>query len=494
MILAFANDCHAKTAHRRRCGETTGSGGAFLIYFLSSLPPPTFVIVPLLRPCAFDEVFMKKPLFAVVFACLLTGPVKSDDWPQFRGPDRNGISKETGLLKEWPKGGPTLAWTFKDAGLGFSSVAVAKGVVYTLGTDKAITTECVFAIDEKSGKELWTAQVGPLYTYKANSYGDGPRSTPTVDGNLLFALGGEGQLVCLDLANKGKELWRTHLVKDLGGVLMQRYGWSESPLVDGDHLICTPGGPNGTLAALDKKTGKVVWRSKGLTESATFSSAIVANLHGVRQYLQTSYDITAGQESGSISGIDAKSGAKLWTGLMFKGTNDGVCSTPIVVGNQVYVSAGFGAGCHLFDINAQWVAKDLYKPAISRKVKNTQGGLVLLDGHIFGHSEAKTWICQDFKTGKLAWDERIDLSCVSGSILAADGALYLYTDDGIAALLAPSTENFKLISSFPIPVKSQIKAARVTSRQAQIWTHPAIANGQLFLRDQENIFAFKITK
>jgi len=450
------------------------------------------VFAPARLPFAFDEVLMKKALFAVVFSLLSVAQANADDWPQFRGPNRDGLSKEKGLLKEWPKDGPKLAWTFKDAGLGFSTVAVVKGVVYTLGTDKEFKSEFVIAIDEKSGKELWTGKVGPLYTYKGNSYGDGPRATPTVDGNLLFALGGEGDLVCFDIA-KQKEVWRTHLIKDLGGVIMEKYGFSESPLVDGKHLICSPGGPQGTLAALDKTNGKVLWRSKGWTESATFSSAIAADLHGTRQYIQTSYDKTAGKEAGSIFSVDT-AGNLLWKEKIFNGTNDGVSSTPLVVGNQVYVSAGFGGGCHLFEIDAKWGVADKYSKAISKKVKNLQGGVVLLDGKIYGHSESKLWMCQDFKTGKMDWDERLDLSCVSGAITSADGMLYLYTDDGIAALVAPSPAMYQKVSSFEIPVKSNIPAQRVTSRSAKIWAHPVIANGHLYLRDHEYIFAFKITK
>jgi outer membrane protein assembly factor BamB len=447
---------------------------------------------------------MKRTLLAILLSGLFITEIRADDWPQFRGSDRSGVSKEKGLLKAWPKDGPPLAWTFKDAGLGFSSVAVAKGVVYTLGTDKAFTDEYIIALDEKSGKELWTAKIGPLYQdlYKdkdgkiknANSYGDGPRATPTVDGTLLFALGGQGQLICVDVAQKGKELWRTHLVNDLGGVLMDRYGWSEAPLVDGDYLICTPGGPKGTLAKLDKKTGKVVWRSVGLTHSAPFAAAVAAELHGVRQYIQTGYVRSAGKEYGAISGIDAKTGNVLWSETIFKGANDGIGSTPIVSGNLVYISTGFGGGCHLFEIDAKQNATDLYSKAIAKKVKNTHGGLVLVNGHLFGHTEKTSWICQEFKTGEIAWTERDQLTCTSGSIAAADGLLYLYTDDGVAALVEPDTMSFKLISSFKIPMVSKIPQTRVSSRAAQIWAHPVIANGHLYLRDHEYIFAFKIAK
>ncbi|MBI3822567.1 MAG: PQQ-like beta-propeller repeat protein [Planctomycetes bacterium] len=448
----------------------------------------------------------------VSLAFLLIGSLAlADDWPQFRGPDRNGISKEKGLLKMWPNTGPKLAWTFKDAGLGCSSVAVVKGVIYTLGTDANFTGEYAIAISAKDGKELWRVKIGPLYEMlverkdkqgkvvivNANSYGDGPRSTPTIDGDFLYALGGEGQLVCLDITKKGKAVWRKHLVKDLGGVIMDKYGHSESPLIDGYHVICTPGWPKGTLAALKKDTGAVVWRSGALVEAAPFSSIVAADLHGVRQYIQTSYDNTAGNESGSVSGIDAKNGNTLWTKTFFKGTNDGIGSSPIVIGNSVFVSAGFGGGCQLFDIGKDGTAKPTYKTnAVKLKVQNTHGGLVLIGDYLYGHSESKKWVCQEPKTCTVQWTHagtlKNKLGCISGSIVSAEGLLYLYTDDGDVGLVEADSTAFKLISTFSIPVKSQIPANRNTSRQARVWAHPAIANGHLYLRDHEYIFAFKI--
>lgn len=436
---------------------------------------------------------MKRLVFALFAGVVAAATVHADDWPQFRGPDRSGVSKERGLLKVWPKGGPKLAWTFKNAGLGYSSVAIAKGVVYTLGTDAACTDEYAIAIDEKEGKELWRHKIGPLYTYKGNQYGDGPRGTPTIDGNFLYALGGTGQLVCVDIAKKN-EVWRKHLINDLGGVIMDKYGFSESPLIDGDHLICTPGGPMGTLAALNKTTGKVVWRSKGLTNDAPFSSIVAAEFFGVRQYIQTNY-ASAGDIHGELSGIDAK-GNLLWTKTIFTNTNDGIGTGAVVSGDLVYITAGFGGGCHLFEINKKQEAKEMYKKATWKKVKNTHGGVVLLDGHIYGHSERSQWICQELKTGAIAWDDNMTLKCESGAITAAEGKLYLYTDDGEVGLADadPTAKALPLISSFEIPMQSALRKNRNTSRMAKIWTHPVIANGHLYLRDQENIFAYKITK
>ena len=215
-------------------------------------------------------------ILAAVLALLVGSMVRADDWPQFRGADRSGVSKETGLLSVWPKAGPKLVWTFKQAGMGPSSIAVVNGVVYTLGTDMTIRPkklnkngneiqerdreEFVIAIDEKTGNQLWTVKLGLTFSEKGNNYGNGPRSTPTVDGDLLFALSSTGNLVCVDITNrnKGKAVWRKNLVKDFNGRLMTPWGYSESPLVDGDRLIVTPGGTDGTLAALDKKTGNLL--------------------------------------------------------------------------------------------------------------------------------------------------------------------------------------------------------------------------------------------
>lgn len=432
---------------------------------------------------------------AAVCVLLAAAVVRADDWPQFRGPDRTGVSREKGLLKAWPKGGPKLAWTFKDAGLGFSTVSVAKGVVYTLGTDMKFTDEYVIALDEKSGKELWRAKIGPIFTFKTNQYGDGPRSAPTIDGNLLYALGGQGILVCVDVSTQ-KEVWRKDLVADLGGKMMEaakeHWGFSESPVVDGGLVFCTPGGPKGTVAAFDKTTGKLVWRNTEITHNAPYTTGIIADLHGARQFIQTTYNNTSGKETGHISGFDVKTGKILWTMGLFKGTSYALASTPIVTGNKVYVTTGYGHGCHFFEIDKEQKATELFSKANQKKVKNHHGGVVQIGDHIYGHSDTKMWVCQDLTSGALAWDERLELSCVSGGITAADGMLYLYTDAGEVGLVPASPEGFKLVSSFTIPVKSKIPGERPTSQKSQIWAHPVIANGRLYLRDHEYLFAYEI--
>ncbi len=442
---------------------------------------------------------MKKASLGVFVGMVVASSLWADDWPQFRGPECTGISKEHGLLPMWPKDGPKLAWTFKNAGLGCSSVAVVKGVVYTLGTDFVLKmpnatnlSEFVIALDEKSGKELWRHKIGPIYTYKGNGYGDGPRSTPTIDGNLLYALGGQGQLICLDLATK-KEVWRKHLKDDLAGELMGKYGWSESPLIDGDLLICTPGGAKGTLAALDKKTGEVKWRSQGLTNLAPYSSMVAADIQGVRQYIQTSY-IGVGEIRGELSGVEAKTGKLLWNKTIFTNENEGPATSPVVTGNQVFVTVGWGAGCHLFDISPKQDAVDKYKKKQWKSVKNTHGGVVLIDGHIYGHSEREMWVCQELKTGATTWEETNDLKGASGAITAAEGKLYVLTEDGEVGQIDADPKQFNMVGNFKLPERSTVPKVRITSRMARIWAYPVVANGHLYLRDHEYIFAFKISK
>ncbi len=444
---------------------------------------------------------MKQGLLAGAMCLLAASFAFADDWPQFRGPNRDGVSKEKGLLKAWPKDGPKLLWTYQDAGLGHSSFAIIKGVLYTLGTDfdfknqnTGAKDEYVIAINVADGKEIWRVKIAPIYTYKGNSYGDGPRSTPTIDGNLLYALGGQGELVCLDINAKGKEVWRKNLLKDLNGVVMTTYGVSEAVLIDGDHVICTPGGKDGTLAALNKKTGALVWRSKDWTEKAPYSSMIAADIQGVRQYVQLGY--IGGAGGGSVAGIDAKSGKLLWKKQAYAGDNEGASTSPIVKDNHVHTTVGFGGGCHLFEIDKKQEATEKYSKKNQKLLKNTHGGVVLVNGHVYGHSEPSGWICQEFKSGDVKWFHRDELKCQSGAIIAADDLLYLYTDEGEVGLVKPDPDKeFDVVSTFTIPKKSTIPAPgnRTTSRQSRIWAHPVIANGVLYLRDHEYIFAFDIS-
>ncbi|HEX3313265.1 MAG TPA: PQQ-binding-like beta-propeller repeat protein, partial [Gemmataceae bacterium] len=273
-----------------------------------------------------------KRLFALLFLVALVPALHADDWPQWRGPRRDGVSLEKGLLKKWPKEGPTIAWQFKNAGLGFSSFAVRDGKVYTLGSRD--DSEIVLVLDAATGKELWTAKIGPVVNAPENStWGDGPRSTPTLDGNLLYALGSQSDLVCVDLSKNGAEVWRKNLEKDFGGKLMTGWGYAESPLVDGAQLFVSPGGEKGSFIALDKKTGKQIWRCTDVKQTAPYSSAMPADFGGVHQYVQASYVAGTG---GFLNGIDAKTGKLLWQAQMFKKDSYLIAPTPIVTDKYVY--------------------------------------------------------------------------------------------------------------------------------------------------------------
>jgi outer membrane protein assembly factor BamB len=433
---------------------------------------------------------MRIRLLISIALLLVVSRLMADDWPQFRGPRRDGVSTEKGLLKKWPEKGPKLVWSFKDAGLGFSSYSVVGNTFYTLGSRD--NDEIILALDALKGTELWTVKLGPIFTSEENvQWGDGPRSTPTIDGKRLYALGAQGELVCLDIsAAKPKEVWRKNLIKDFGGVMMTGWGYSESPLVDGKNLIVTPGGAGGTVVALDKSTGAVVWRSKELTYKAPYTSVIAVDIQGVRQYIQQGYvDEKAG---GFISGIRATDGSVLWTQNLFKRQSHAMASSPIIKGNRVYVTSGQDGGCHLFEINAGQKPKDLYAKEDRQNFNNTHGGVVLIGDYIYGHSYFKGWQCQNLATGAVEWDDDFSLPCKSGAITSAEGMLYLYTDKGVTALAKADPKELKIISKFKIPEHSKFPGMRKTSAYAGAWSHPVIANGRLYLRDSEFVFCYDI--
>jgi outer membrane protein assembly factor BamB len=435
---------------------------------------------------------MKLRFCLLTGACLLIGSAAlAADWPQWRGPDRSGVSKETGLLKAWPKAGPPLLWIYKSAGLGFAGPAIVGDRLYTMGVRDKMTY--VIALNVANGHEVWSTKIGPLFTFKSNAWGDGPRSTPTVDGDHLYALDGTGLLVCLEIA-KGKEVWRKDLIKELGGEMMTEWGYSESLLVDGALLICTPGGPNGTLAGLDKKSGDVKWRSTELKNKAPYSSIVISEAGGVRQYIQTSY--IGAEKGGVVSGFAATDGKLLWTQPTFKGSSYAIAPTPIVRDNLVYVTCNMeGPGCHLFELRPKGkgiTAKELYPKKNQKRLQNDHGGVVLIGTHVYGHSGGQGWMCQEFKTGNMAWLDRSQLECRSGSIVAADGRLYLYTETGTAVLLEANPKEWQERGRFEIPEKSTESKGRPTSRSAAIWTPPVVANGRLYLRDQELLFCYDV--
>jgi outer membrane protein assembly factor BamB len=436
-------------------------------------------------------------------ACLMAvaAAACADDWPQWRGPDRSDVSKEKGLLQEWPKGGPKLMWKYDKAGVGFSGFAVVGDVLYTMGARDE--EEYAIALSVKDGTQLWATKIGPIFTFKSNVWGDGPRATPTVDGNLVYCLGGQGELVCLK-RDKGEVVWRKNMIKDFKGQIMLYsvevtgpggWGYCESPLVDGDRLICCPGGPDGWMISLDKMTGAVKWRTKELPDQATDSSVVVATIGGVRQYINSTFKGPDG--GGGVAGVDAQTGKVLWYAPIKKYNIYAICPTAVVKDDLVYVTAGYQAGCNLFkitkDAGGKFKADDLYNDKARRLMQNDHGGVVLVDGHIFGYGDGGGWICQEFTKGKEVWSDRFALDVTkSGSLTCADGHFYLLSDVGEVVLLKATTEGWQEKGRFELPQKSKTNETRTTHNSAGVWTHPVVANGRLFLRHQELIYCYAL--
>jgi outer membrane protein assembly factor BamB len=394
-----------------------------------------------------------------------TAAAETYQWPQWLGPHRNSMTAETGLLKSWPEGGPKQVWLFENAGVGYSGPAIVDGRLYTMGAREG--TDYLLALDANTGKELWAAAVGPMLE---NDWGDGPRATPTVEGGFVYAMGGRGVLVCVS-AEDGKEVWRASM-EELGGEI-PNWGYTESVLVDGDKVLCTPGGPQGTIAALDKATGRVLWQSTDLDDMAQYSSIIKAEFNGQPQYVQLLEK--------RVVGVSADDGSLLWESP-FPGSV-AVIPTPIVSGDKVYVTAGYGAGCKLLKIGPEKEAEAIYE---NKLMKNHHGGVILYDGHVYGFSDGVGWICADFETGKQVWRERDILS--KGAISYADGNFYcLGEEDGTVALIDASPEGWNEHGRFKLEPQTKIRKDR-----GRIWTHPVIVDGKLYLRDQDLIYCFDV--
>jgi outer membrane protein assembly factor BamB len=389
------------------------------------------------------------------------------DWPEFGGAKRDGVSSETGLLKDWPEGGPTLAWRTKGLGDGYSGVAVVGNTIYSAG-DKEDGSYAL-ALNRENGAPVWSTKVGKSGAVGSPKF-EGPRGTPTVEGDFVFVLAQWGELVCLE-AGSGKEVWRKELVNDLGGTL-PTWGYAESPLVDGDNVIITPGGEKGTIAALNKKTGAIAWRSTDLTDSAHYSSLIAVNYGGVRQYVQLT--------PASVASVAAADGKLLWRAAR-KG-QVAVIPTPIFDNGLVFVTSSYGVGCNLFKVTAdggKFTAEQVYA---NKVMANHHGGVIKVGDYLYGYSEGKGWSCLDFKTGEAKWQDREKLG--KGSLAYADGHFYLRQEGGpgTVVLIESSIEGFKEHGRFQQPDRSGKNS----------WAHPVIAGGRLYLRDQDLLLCYEV--
>jgi outer membrane protein assembly factor BamB len=386
------------------------------------------------------------------------------DWPQWQGQDRTAVSRETGLLQDWPKGGPPLAWKLDTLGGGYSTPSIAAGRIF--GMSYRGDDEVVWALEEATGKELWSVRIATAN--RKIGYGEGSRCTPTVDGDVLYALGVSGDLVCLETAN-GNERWRKNLPKDFGGNVG---GWkySESPLIDGDKLLCTPGGKKATLLALNKKTADTIWMAPVPGgDGAAYSSIVAANVDGQREYIQFL--------SGGVVGVTADDGKFLWR---YKAPAAGInCSTPVYHDQCVYAAAAYGKGGGMVKLmrnqDGKVSAEEVY---FHKNMENHHGGLVLVDGYLYGEGSGRL-VCLEFKTGKEMWREG---KAGKGSIACADGRLYYRNEGGPIILAEANPDKYVEHGRFNPPQKSGKSS----------WPHPVIANGKLYIRDQQYLFCYDV--
>jgi outer membrane protein assembly factor BamB len=408
------------------------------------------------------------------------GVIADEEWPQWRGPRRDGVSREQGLLQEWPPGGPALSWTVQGLGSGFSSLAVAGGRILTLGDLQG--TQYVIAIDADDGSVLWKTRVGPAHTSDPGR--DGSRSTPTVDGDRVYALGTEGDLVCLD-ASTGAERWRCNLVTDLGGQMMSRWKFSESPLVDGERLIVTPGAREAMLVALDKRTGSEVWRSAvpelgpAGRDGAGYSSIVISEGGGVRQYVQL---IGRG-----LIGVRAEDGRFLW-GYNRVANGTANISTPIVRGDLIFASTGYQTGSALLRLEPAGdgiAAREVYF-LNSKLFQNHHGGLVLVENHIYaGHGHRRGFpICVELESGEVKWGGELrNAGSGTAAVVYADGRLYFRYENGRMLLIEATPESYQEKGSFEIP--------DVTKPS---WSHPVVVGGHLYLREQDRLYSYDLRR
>src|SRR5262249_41816918 len=418
-----------------------------------------------------------KTLISLLSLTFLSFSAFAEDWPQWQGPDRNAISKESGLLKEWPKDGPPLAWKIKGLGGGDSAPAIAAGRIY--GMSNRGDDEVGWSLSGKDCKELWVARLGPAFKQQVPQGKEGPGCTPTVLGELIYVEGLAGDVSCLQVKD-GKILWQVSQQRDFGGEL-PTWSYRESPLVDGDKVICTPGGADATLVALDKLTGKTIWKSQvpGGPKPG-YASAIAIDFEGQRLYVQLTQK--------ALVGVAAADGKFLWRYDRCANSHGINCSTPIYQDGKVFAASAYGTGGGLVklskDENRGVKAEEVY---FSRKMQNHHGGMILLDGCLYGANggnEGGALACLDFTPCNVLRDEREDPDrrAPKGSIAFADSRLYYRTEKGAVLLIEPNPKQYVERGHLDQPERTDKPA----------WAHPVIANGKLYLRDQDLLLCYSV--
>ena len=387
----------------------------------------------------------------------------AEDWPQFRGPQRDGKSAEKGLLRSWPEGGPKLMWSAEGVGKGFTHVSVAGGLVYVTGL---VEKEGVLRAYTTDGKLKWEARYGPEWF----SSHPGGRSIPTVHDGLVYVASGVGNVACFDAAT-GKQVWSVNVFERYEAPQV-KWGWAESLLIDGERVICTPCGKKATMVALDRKTGKEAWASPPLEQRSGFCSPLLIT-HGQRRLIVT-------MTEQNVVAFAPEDGKVLWQ-HPYKNFRGNHCVTPIYSEGLLYVTSGYGKGAICLELAADGLSvKQLWEQPRQDPV---HGQAVLVDGHVYAASHEKAagkWSCVELKTGKLAWEDE----CVgkSGSVVFADGLLYCYSESGTIGLVRPTPAKCEIVSSF-----------KVTLGDGPHWAHPTVANGRLYVRHGDVLMCYDVS-
>ncbi|QDU73597.1 Alcohol dehydrogenase [cytochrome c] precursor [Bremerella volcania] len=405
-------------------------------------------------------------LCTTMLAISCTG-LHAEDWPQWQGPNRDSVSNETQLKATWPEEGPHLAWQVNDLGDGYGAVSVADGVIF-LVVNEGLDDESVKALDATNGQVLWATRIGKVGNPNQKPSYPAARSTPTVDGEMVYVLGSDGDLVCLK-AKSGEVVWQKNVRQDYDGK-PGTWAYSESPLVDGSKVIVTPGGPEVGIVAVDKSNGKTIWEAKTPEMgAAAYASIQKVTAAGKKQYVAFM--------ANGLAGVDAEDGTFLWSYKRTKGIAN--MPTPVIAGDIVYSggSRTGGGAVRLIAKQLGVLPEELY---FNPKLPNAIGGSVKVDDYLYGCS-GSTLLCVNFLTGEIEWQERIS---AAASILYADGRLYLHTEDGKVMMVAATPEKMEIVSEFTLPDQPE-----GTGKE---WAYPVLANGKLYLRQHGTLWCYDV--
>ncbi len=411
-------------------------------------------------------IFGKQAALAFVTVSLMACFANAEDWSQWRGAQRDGKSSEKGLLAKWPEGGPKLLWQAKDLGSGYSTPSVVGEQLFVI-SNQGNEKEEVLALSTSNGKKLWSTPIGKVGPNQGPQY-PGTRATPTVSGDSVYALGSDGDLVCLDVKS-GQKKWAKNLKSDFGGVAGM-WAYTESPLIDGEVLICSPGGASATVIALQKTTGALIWKSPmSEADAASYASPVITTVDGVKQYV-----LFLGK---GVVGLKADSGELLWR---YSKTSDAQANiaTPVVSSNYVYSAASRVGGGLVKVTGTKSEPQELY---FATSLPAGMGGSVLIDGNLFG-SIGETMACVDYLTGTIKWQDR---GIGSAAVCFADGRLYLHSIKNELAMIEASPTAYKPLGSCTPPGTKD-------HGNAKAWTHPVISNGRLYIRDQGDIWCYDV--